>query len=472
MDESRPPGIQGLPQAAHPARIGVGPVAGFHGVTTDVIELGSGTGFTDRVGYDQFPLVLDDPTPAQSLLGMVEVGYVVGETGAQNRVASAECPKIGEVESRASSGNRNSGGLKQGWEQVDGAHRSGDGPGPDLPGPADQDGSAQAAVMGGLLGSGCVPGIVQGLDPAVVGDVGNHGVGGESASVQRLEEFPDGFVEPLDHGPVTGDVDGRGEGSVVVEQSVGWGMRIVRHERCVPHQPRLGGLGGFPDEIVDGLEGFASDAQAFITVATPWDFFAPGHSVGETAVAEVTLPPFAGLEAAITGGGELSGQGGEVGHALVHPVASIPELGGSVSGATRESGGQGWIIAGDPVLMRIPTGQDGREAGTAQAGRHVASGEPKRLRGESVDVRGADVWMSHEPVVRPCVVIGDDEQDVGGLGSGFGCRSRGGDGAKAKEDETDQEQERTRESALLHPTKVRGPLRQWSDGGEEWEWAG
>ncbi len=329
----------------------------------------------------------------------------MGETGAQCGVASANRTRIREVETRGFNRNLNPRRPEKRGEQVDGTDRCGVGAGSDLAGPTDQEGSAETAVMGRLLGAGCVPGIVRGLDPAVVGDIGDDGVGGEPAPVERLEEFTDGFIEPFHHGPVAGHMKRRGKRTVMVEQTVGRRVRIVRHQGCIPDHPRLMGTGGFIDELMDGLEGFPPDAQAFIAVAAAGDFLATGHAMGEAAVAEMALPPFARLEAAIAGGVELSGKRGKRGHALVHPIPAIPEGGGLVSRGAVEPGWQGRIVAGDPVLMRITTGQDGGEAGTTQTGRDIAAGESEGLPREPVDVRGADVGMSHEPVIRPGMVI-------------------------------------------------------------------
>jgi len=70
--------------------------------------------------------------------------------------------------------------------------------------------------------------------------------------------------------------------------------------------------------------------------------------------------------------------------------------------------------------MGVESGRQGREGGTADGDGRVAASEGEGLGGESIEMGGLDRGVSHESVVVPRLVIGDDEEDVGGLGGGEG----------------------------------------------------
>ena len=62
--------------------------------------------------------------------------------------------------------------------------------------------------------------------------------------------------------------------------------------------------------------------------------------------------------------------------------------------------------------MGVEPGQDRRQAGRAEAGRHVAAAEGLPLRGEPIEVGGPDVRVAHEGVVAVPLIVGDDHHDV------------------------------------------------------------
>jgi hypothetical protein len=71
-------------------------------------------------------------------------------------------------------------------------------------------------------------------------------------------------------------------------------------------------------------------------------------------------------------------------------------------------------------LVCVEAGGEGGEGGAAEGGGDVAAGEEGAAGGEFVEVGGFDLGVAHEAVVGPGVVVGDEEDDVGLVGSGGG----------------------------------------------------
>ena len=95
---------------------------------------------------------------------------------------------------------------------------------------------------------------------------------------------------------------------------------------------------------------------------------------------------------------------------------------------------QGRIVAAGLVLVRVQAGDERRQRRAAQGGGHVAAGEHGAAFGERVEIRRFDVRVSHEAIVGPSVIVGDDEHDVGPLGVG----GQGGQGSQQAEHEREQ----------------------------------
>ena len=70
------------------------------------------------------------------------------------------------------------------------------------------------------------------------------------------------------------------------------------------------------------------------------------------------------------------------------------------------------IVAGDLVFVRIEAGDYGRKRGAADAAGNVAACEGQALRCQLVNVWRLDVRVSHESVIGPCLVVGNDQDDV------------------------------------------------------------
>lgn len=253
-------------------------------------------------------------------------------------------------------------------------------------------------------------GIATGLgigDPAVVTDIDDDGVFAQAFVIQVLEEGAAGFVEPLDHGPVFGDVLGGGFVDVFVEQALWRGVGIVRHHGRIPDEERL--LRGLrlADEVKDGLHGFAADVEPGIAMAS-----ADGHSMGKAATREVLLPPLTCLQAEVTFGGEHLGEGASGFEVLTHDLAPLIEEWAGIKLARLHASGDGGIVAGDFMLMRITTRDDASEAGAAETAGNVATGEGEAFFSQLVQMWRLDVGMALEAVVAPQMIVGDDHDDV------------------------------------------------------------
>ena len=83
----------------------------------------------------------------------------------------------------------------------------------------------------------------------------------------------------------------------------------------------------------------------------------------------------------------------------------------SGKGAGRRAG-QGRVIAGDLVLVRIPPGQYARQAGRTEAAGHIPAPKCHALSRQPVEPRRANLTMTHEPIITKAHVGGDDQDDV------------------------------------------------------------
>ena len=84
-------------------------------------------------------------------------------------------------------------------------------------------------------------------------------------------------------------------------------------------------------------------------------------------------------------------------------------------GVSLVGGRVGRIVAGGLVLMRIQPGGQRHQRGPAQGGGHVASPEQHAFRRQLVEVGRFDGGMPHESVIGVALVIGNDQDDVGGV---------------------------------------------------------
>ena len=125
-----------------------------------------------------------------------------------------------------------------------------------------------------------------------------------------IEQLAAGLIEPLAHGPVTGDKLGLSFLGVLVEQTLGRIMRGMGEKRRVPNEKRF--VAGILDEVKNFVHPLASDLESDIAVTTAALGIAVCHAVGEAAARVVPLPPFSGLVADVTALGQQPWQGGLV----------------------------------------------------------------------------------------------------------------------------------------------------------------
>ena len=189
-------------------------------------------------------------------------------------------------------------------------------------------------------------------------------------------------------------------------------VRVVRHHGRIPDEPGSILLLGHLHEVLNGFQGDPSDFQPGIAMSV-----AAGHSMRESASRVVVLPPLATLEAQVALVAKQSGQGGRLFQERRQPftpgaVGVVPvELG------RRQAWRPGRIVANDAVLVGVSACDQRGEAGATQARRHVAARKTERTGRQTVEVGCTDRRVTHEAVVRPSLVVGDDEQDVGPLWS-------------------------------------------------------
>ena len=349
-------------------------------------------------------------------LGVLDVGDVVGEGLAEEGVAldPGAVPQVRqEVQPRQAVRGLRSRGGEQGRRQVQARTQLGPLRRLQLPRPAEQDRRAHAALVGAALGAPGVAADLGLLDPAVVGDVGDQRVLGDALLVEEREQLAAGLVEPGAHREVPRDGLGAPLLLVGLQQPRGRVVGRVGQEGRVPDEEGLLRRAGLVDEVGDRRESLAADLQAVVPVPAALLGVAAGHPVGEAATAEAALPPLAGLEAEVAPRGEQAGEGGESVDVRDQQLARVDLRPGGVPSVHL---GVRRIVAGDPRLVGVEPGDHGRERGPAEGRRHVPAAEGHALPRKPVDVGRADLPVPHEAVVRPGLVVGDDQDDVRGGG--------------------------------------------------------
>ncbi len=227
-----------------------------------------------------------------------------------------------------------------------------------------------------------------------------------------------GFVAPLAHGPIFGDVFGRGERQVFIEQTLRRRVRRVGHERGVPDEERLLLGDRAVDEVVNRLHGLAADGEAGVAVARSL-----GHAVGEAAPFEIAFPPLAGLEAGVAFGSKEARQrrrGVDMGDLPFTQAVEFRIRAGLLgfSFALARGRRERRVVREDLVLVRVQAGENRREARSAEARRHVAAREGERFGGQPIEPGRLDLLVTHEAEIAVGLIVGDDQHDVRPLGGG------------------------------------------------------
>ena len=194
----------------------------------------------------------------------------------------------------------------------------------------------------------------------------------------------------------------------------------MRQHRGVPDEEGPAVVAAAADEVVDRLERLPADREPLVAVPLPLR-----HALGEPSAGKVSLPPLAGLQAFVAAVGQQPWQERPFLEVPVHRFAAGGEGRPAFRASARNPRVLGRIVADDPVLVRQPAGDDRGEARAAEAAGHVAKPVDETLPRQPVEVRRAEVLMSHEAVVAPVLVVGDDEHDVAMRGTACVPRADG-----------------------------------------------
>ena len=215
-------------------------------------------------------------------------------------------------------------------------------------------------------------------------------------------------------------MDAVGLRRIVLHQVLARIVRIVGQHRGIPEKKRLLVGAAAAHEVVGRLHRGAADREAIVAMPAPL-----GHAFAEAAVRKMSLPPLAGLEAGIAVRGEQRGQERPLGEVAIHRVAAGDKQFLALRRVAAHARLLGRIIADDPVLVWIATGDDRGETRAAEARRHVAMWEHQTLAGEPVERGRPQVGVTQEGIVPPVLVVGDDEDDIRRHAVCRGRRGRG-----------------------------------------------
>ena len=276
-----------------------------------------------------------------------------------------------------------------------------------------------------MLGAGGIPASFRILDPSIVGDVDYYGVVAQFALFQNIDQLPAGLVKPGTHGIVLGDGQGKTHFPIGLEQALGWVVGGMRKEDSVPEKEGLLLGHRMIHEFLDRLQPGSADFQPVVSMTPAFLRKPAGHSMGESTVLVVSFPPLSTLVTEVSLFAEQLGQGFEaveVGNELGPLVV--------VKLALDVAFGRG-IITRDAVLVGVLPVDQGDERRPAQGGGNIPAFEKNALLGKLVQMRGLDLGMPHESVIGPCLIIGDDIENVGGFFCG--CKSATEEEAKEAE---------------------------------------
>ena len=163
-------------------------------------------------------------------------------------------------------------------------------------------------------------------------------------------------------------------------------------------------------KIPNRLEPFTPDFETFITVpATPLDI-AVRHAIVKTAIGVIALPPFPGLEGAVTCLPKELWESRVFQKSIDYGLAT----GSSLFLIAR-------IVPRDSVLVGVHSGDDRGERRATERGGDVTSRKDERLRSQTIQVRSLSLGGAQEGVVRPAVIVGEEDDDIRPL---VGERSR------------------------------------------------
>ena len=139
------------------------------------------------------------------------------------------------------------------------------------------------------------------------------------------------------------------------------------------------------------------------------------HGVGEASALGFAFPVLAGLQGEVASVVERSGDVRVFDEACVELFVLGSPIWMFARGHAIESLLL-WrfeIVPSDAMFVRMEPCQNGGEGRAAEWASNIATGKREGLVGELVEVGRFDVGMAHETVVRPGLIVGDDEEHVG-----------------------------------------------------------
>ncbi len=128
------------------------------------------------------------------------------------------------------------------------------------------------------------------------------------------------------------------------------------------------------------------------------------HAVGESAILEGSLPPFTGLVGEVAVRRQQLDEARQLVERRTHWYI---QLGAFIFPID--------VIPCDSVLKRISSRRHRSQGGAAKRCGDVTPLEYEALFGQLVKMRRFDLRMPHEPVVRPCLVVTQNKNDIGWL---------------------------------------------------------
>ena len=145
------------------------------------------------------------------------------------------------------------------------------------------------------------------------------------------------------------------------------------------------------------LNGGAS--EGFATVAA-----SGSHVIGEADQFRIPHPELAGMHGAVASIFQEPRQLGKFEEWLDKTIAGSDRV---------IALGNDRIIAGNPVLVGMQSGEHRGERGTADGRRHIAASECETFTGQLIDLGGTGPRMPHERVIGPGVIVADDQHNIG-----------------------------------------------------------
>jgi hypothetical protein len=142
-------------------------------------------------------------------------------------------------------------------------------------------------------------------------------------------------------------------------------------------------------------------------MSSPWLRETTGHSMGESAVLEVSFPPFSALVAEVAFFTKQVGQGvktveigDQLSSCLIIYLFRLVPLGGRV-------------VPGDPMFVSVLTIDQSNERRSTQSSGHIPAFKEYAFFGKLIEVGCLDMWVPHKTIIGPSLIIGKDVENMG-----------------------------------------------------------